>query len=119
MRYQVLLWYWLAVAAAAVLAFSVPYAGFVIGIGALLYFLYAIGFWLARFVFFPNAVPRTHVRGMARLRFFRLLAGATLALTVLFLLFEWRVLACLGGALLLVCGEQIVLERARRAPGQG
>ena len=120
MRYRNLLVYWLAIGVGGMLAFRIPLAGFALGIGALLYFLYAIPYWLLFVVFFHQRPHSPLVFGMARRSFaIRLAIGAAVA-CIGSLLLGWNILACLGAAVLVYCGEVELKERmivaARRNP---
>ena len=77
MQYRNLVLYWLALGLCGMLAFLVPGVGFALGIGALLYFVYAIPYWLM-FVVVLHARPRSRtVFGMTRRTFaIRLAIGA-------------------------------------------
>lgn len=105
MQYRNLMLYWLALGLGGMLAFLVPGIGFALGIGALLYFVYAIPYWLM-FVVVLHARPRSRlVFGMTRRTFaIRLAIGAALVF-VASLLLGWKVLACMAAALLCWCGE--------------
>ena len=120
MRYRNLLVYWLAIAIGGMLAFRIPVVGFALGIGALLYFLYAIPYWLLFVVLFHQRPHSPLVFGMARRSFaIRLAIGAAVA-CIGSLLLGWNILACLGAAVLVYCGEVELKERmivaARRNP---
>jgi hypothetical protein len=116
-RYRNLLFYWLALALAGMLAFRVPVVGFALGIGALLYFLYAIPTWL-HFVIFFKERPRTRlVFGMTRRSFAIRLAIAAAVLCAASLLLGWKVLACIGAAVLFYCGETAIKDRMIAAAG--
>ena len=105
MQYRNLVLYWLALGLCGMLAFLVPGVGFALGIGALLYFVYAIPYWLM-FVVFLHARPRSRmVFGMTRRTFaVRLAIGATVV-CIGSLLLGWKVLACVAAAVLCYCGE--------------
>jgi len=110
-QYRNLLLYWLAIGVAGMLAFRLPYVGFALGIGALLYFVYAIPYWLLFVVFLHQ---RTHARlvfGMARRSFAIRLAAAAAVVCIGSLLLGWKVLACLGAAVLVYCGEAELKDR--------
>lgn len=111
MRYRHLLWYWLAVALVAMLSFAVPGVGFVIGIGALLYFLQAIGYWLAYVISGKPRPAAPTLFGRPRQRVLHALVVAALLLTGLCLLLDWRFAACFGGALIIACGEHLLVPR--------
>lgn len=111
MQYRNLLLYWLAVGVGGMLSFRVPVAGFALGIGALLYFVYAIAYWLLFVVFFHQRPHSRLVLGMPRRTFAtRLALGAAIA-CIGSLLLEWKVLACLGAAVLFYCGEIALKDR--------
>jgi hypothetical protein len=108
-QYRNLMLYWLALGLGGMLAFLVPGIGFAIGIGALLYFVYAIPYWLM-FVVFLHARPRSRlVFGMTRRTFAIRLAIGAAVVCVGSLLLGWKVLACIAAAVLCYCGE-IVLK---------
>lgn len=111
MRYRDLMWYWLAVALVAMLSFAVPGVGFVIGIGALLYFLQAIGYWLTYLLAARRRPASPTLFGQPRRRFLLGLAAVALVLTILCLLLGWRVAACFGGAVIIACGEHLWVPR--------
>jgi hypothetical protein len=104
-QYRNLMLYWLALGLGGLLAFRVPGVGFALGIGALLYFVYAIGYWLM-FVVFLHTRPRSRfVFGMIRL------AIGAAVVCIGSLLLGWKVLACIAAALLCYCGESIFKDR--------
>lgn len=111
MRYRNLLLYWLAIGVLGMLAFRVPLAGFALGIGALLYFVYAIPYWLLFVVFFHQRPYSRMVFGMARRTFAIRLAIGAAVVCVGSLLLGWKVLACLGAAVLYYCGEIELKDR--------
>ena len=120
MQYRNLLVYWLAIGIGGMLAFRIPVVGFALGIGALLYFLYAIPYWLLFVVLFHQRPHSPLVFGMARRSFaIRLAIGAAVA-CIGSLLLGWNILACLGAAVLVYCGEVELKARmivaARRNP---
>jgi len=110
-RYRNLLLYWLALGVVGMLAFRVPFVGFALGIGALLYFVYAIPYWLLFLVFFHQRPHSRLVFGMARRSFAIRLAAAAAVVCIGSLLLEWKVLACLGAAVLYYCGEVELKDR--------
>ncbi|WP_208278167.1 hypothetical protein [Massilia oculi] len=111
MRYRNLLLYWLAIGVLGMLAFRVPLAGFALGIGALLYFVYAIPYWLLFVVFFHQRPYSRMVFGMTRRTFAIRLAIGAAVVCVGSLLVGWKVLACLGAAVLYYCGEIELKDR--------
>lgn len=111
MRYRNLLLYWLAISVVGMLAFRVPFAGFALGIGALLYFVYAIPYWLLFVVFFHQRPYHGMVFGMTRCAFAVRLAIGAAVVCVGSLLLGWKVLACLGAAVLYYCGEIELKDR--------
>ncbi len=111
MRYRNLLLYWLAIGVLGMLAFRVPFIGFALGIGALLYFVYAIPYWLLFVVFFHQRPYSGKVFGMTRRSFAIRLAIGAAVLCVGSLLLGWKVLACLGAAVLYYCGEIKLKDR--------
>lgn len=111
MRYRNLLVYWLAIGVGGMLAFRIPFAGFALGIGALLYFVYAIPYWLLFVVFFHQRPYSPMVFGMARRSFAIRLALGAAAVCIGSLLLGWNVLACLGAAVLFYCGEVELKDR--------
>jgi len=116
-QYRNLLLYWLALAVIGMAAFIVPVAGFAFAIGALLYFLYAIGYWLL-FVVSLHAQPRSRlVFGMTRRTFAIRLAISAGVVFVGSLLLGWKVLACLAAAVLYYCGESVIKDRMIAAGG--
>ena len=118
MRYRNLSLYWLAIGVLGMLAFRVPFVGFALGIGALLYFVYAIPYWLLFVVFFHQRPYSRMVFGMARRTFAIRLAVGAAVVCVGSLLLGWKVLACLGAAVLYYCGE-IELKERMIAAAQG
>jgi len=110
--------YWLAIGVLGMLAFRVPFVGFALGIGALLYFVYAIPYWLLFVVFFHQRPYSRVVFGMARRTFAIRLALGAAVVCVGSLLLGWKVLACLGAAVLYYCGE-IELKERMIAAAQG
>jgi len=110
-RYRNLLLYWLAIGVLGMLAFRVPFIGFALGIGALLYFVYAIPYWLLFVVFFHQRPYSGKVFGMTRRSFAIRLAIGAAVLCVGSLLLGWKVLACLGAAVLYYCGEIKLKDR--------
>ncbi|EKU82017.1 hypothetical protein HMPREF9710_02710 [Massilia timonae CCUG 45783] len=118
MRYRNLSLYWLAIGVLGMLAFRVPLVGFALGIGALLYFVYAIPYWLLFVVFFHQRPYSRVVFGMARRTFAIRLALGAAVVCVGSLLLGWKVLACLGAAVLYYCGE-IELKERMIAAAQG
>ncbi|WP_157225569.1 hypothetical protein [Massilia timonae] len=110
--------YWLAIGVLGMLAFRVPLVGFALGIGALLYFVYAIPYWLLFVVFFHQRPYSRVVFGMARRTFAIRLALGAAVVCVGSLLLGWKVLACLGAAVLYYCGE-IELKERMIAAAQG
>lgn len=111
MRFRNLVLYWLAVTVGGMLAFMLPGVGFALGIGALLYFVYAIPYWLLFAVVFQHRPQGRQVLGMATRTFaIRLAIGATVV-CIGSLLLGWKVLACLGAAVLVYCGELEVKDR--------
>lgn len=111
MRYRNLLLYWLALGVVGMLAFRVPLIGFALGIGALLYFVYAIPYWLLFVVFYHQRPHRLLVFGMARRTFAIRLALGAAVVCIGSLLLGWKVLACLGAAVLYYCGEVELKDR--------
>lgn len=111
MQYRNLLLYWLAIGIVGMLAFRVPLAGFALGIGALLYFVYAIPYWLLFVVFFHQRPSSRTVFGMTRRSFAIRLAIGAAVVCVGSLLLGWKVLACLGAAVLYYCGEIELKDR--------
>lgn len=111
MQYRNLLLYWLAIGIVGMLAFRVPLAGFALGIGALLYFVYAIPYWLLFVVFFHQRPHSRTVFGMTRRSFAIRLAIGAAVVCVGSLLLGWKVLACLGAAVLYYCGEIELKDR--------
>ncbi|AWL07096.1 hypothetical protein DIR46_23500 [Massilia oculi] len=103
--------YWLAIGVLGMLAFRVPFIGFALGIGALLYFVYAIPYWLLFVVFFHQRPYRGKVFGMTRRSFAIRLAIGAAVVCVGSLLLGWKVLACLGAAVLYYCGEIELKDR--------
>ncbi|WP_314442679.1 hypothetical protein [Massilia timonae] len=118
MRYRNLSLYWLGIGILGMLAFRVPFVGFALGIGALLYFVYAIPYWLLFVVFFHQRPYSRVVFGMARRTFAIRLAVGAAVVCVGSLLLGWKVLACLGAAVLYYCGE-IELKERMIAAAQG
>lgn len=118
MRYRNLSLYWLGIGILGMLAFRVPFVGFALGIGALLYFVYAIPYWLLFVVFFHQRPYSRMVFGMARRTFAIRLAVGAAVVCVGSLLLGWKVLACLGAAVLYYCGE-IELKERMIAAAQG
>ena len=118
MRYRNLSLYWLGIGILGMLAFRVPFVGFALGIGALLYFVYAIPYWLLFVVFFHQRPYSRVVFGMARRTFAIRLAIGAAVVCVGSLLLGWKVLACLGAAVLYYCGE-IELKERMIAAAQG
>jgi len=110
-RYRNLLLYWLTIGVLGMLAFRVPFIGFALGIGALLYFVYAIAYWLLFVVFFHQRPYSRMVFGMARRTFAIRLAIGAAVVCVGSLLLGWMVLACLGAAVLYYCGEIELKDR--------
>ncbi|MEG0042758.1 MAG: hypothetical protein RR983_17270 [Massilia sp.] len=111
MQYRNLMLYWLALGLGGLLAFRVPGVGFALGIGALLYFVYAIGYWLM-FVVFLHTRPRSRfVFGMTRRTFAIRLAIGAAVVCIGSLLLGWKVLACIAAALLCYCGESVFKDR--------
>ena len=121
MRYRNLLLYWLTVGVLGMLAFRVPLAGFALGIGALLYFVYVIPYWLLFVVFFHQRPHSRLVFGMTRRTFAIRLALGAAAVCIGSLLLEWKVMACLAAAVLYYFGEiefkDRMLAAARAYPG--
>lgn len=123
MRYRKLLVYWMAIGVGGMLAFRIPFAGFALGIGALLYFVYAIPYWLLFVVFFHQRPHDPLVFGMARRAFAIRLALGAAVVCIGSLLLGWNILACLGAAVLFYCGDvelkerMIAAARARPDPG--
>lgn len=111
MRYRNLLLYWLTIGVLGMLAFRVPFIGFALGIGALLYFVYAIPYWLLFVVFFHQRPYSRIMFGMARRSFAIRLAIGAAVVCVGSLLLGWMVLACLGAAVLYYCGESELKDR--------
>lgn len=111
MGYRNLLLYWLAIGVGGMLAFRLPFVGFALGIGALLYFVYAIPYWLLFVVFFHQRPHRRLVFGMTRRTFAIRLAAVAAVVCVGSLLLGWMVLACLGAAVLYYCGEVELKDR--------
>lgn len=111
MQYRNLLLYWLAIGILGMLAFRLPLVGFALGIGALLYFVYAIPYWLLFVVFFHQRPYSRTVFGMARRAFAIRLAIGAAVVCVGSLLLGWKVLACLGAAVLYYCGEIELKDR--------
>lgn len=111
MRYRNLLLYWLAMGVLGMLAFRVPLVGFALGIGALLYFVYAIAYWMLFVVFFHQRPYSRMVFGITRRTFATRLAIGAAVVCVGSLLLGWKVLACLGAAVLYYCGEIEVKDR--------
>jgi len=120
-QYRNLLLYWLTIGILGMLAFRVPLAGFALGIGALLYFVYAIPYWLLFVVFFHQRSHSRLVFGRTRRTFAIRLAAGAAVVCIGSLLLEWKVLACLGAAVLYYCGEIELKDRmiaaARAYPG--
>ena len=110
MQYRNLMLYWLALGLGGMLAFLVPGVGFALGIGALLYFVYAIPYWLM-FVVFLHTRPRSRfVFGMSRRTFAIRLAIGAAVVCIGSLLLGWKVLACIAAALLAFCGESLIKD---------
>ncbi|MDY0960792.1 MULTISPECIES: hypothetical protein [Massilia] len=103
--------YWLTIGVLGMLAFRVPFIGFALGIGALLYFVYAIPYWLLFVVFFHQRPYSRMVFGMTRRTFAIRLAIGAAVVCVGSLLLGWMVLACLGAAVLYYCGETELKDR--------
>lgn len=117
MQYRNLLLYWLAIGIGGMLAFRLPFVGFALGIGALLYFVYAIPYWLLFVVFFHQRPHRRLVLGMAHRTFAIRLAAAAAVVCIGSLLLGWMVMACLGAAVLFYCGEVELKDRMIAAVG--
>lgn len=117
MRYRNLLLYWLALGVVGMLAFRLPFIGFALGIGALLYFVYAIPYWLMFVVFLQQRPHSRLLFGMARSRLAIRLGVGAAVLCVGSLLLGWNILACLGAALLVYCGEIVLKDRMIGAAG--
>jgi len=117
-RFRHLFLYWLAIALGGMLAFNVPLIGFAFGIGALLYFVYAVPYWLLFMVFFQHQPQRRTVFGMAQRRFVTILAALAGVLCIGSLLLGWKGMACIGAALLLFCGETELKLRMLAAAGR-
>ena len=111
MQYRNLLWFWLALGVGGMLAFRIPFVGFALGIGALLYFVYAVPYWLLFVVFFHQRPYTRQVFGMARRAFNARLALGAAVVCIGCLLLGWKVLACLGAAVLYYCGESELKDR--------
>lgn len=117
MQYRNLLLYWLAIVIAGMLAFRLPFVGFALGIGALLYFVYAIPYWLLFVVFFHQKPRGRLVFGMTRRAYAIRLGVAAAVVCIGSLLLGWKVLACLGAAVLVYCGEVELKDRMIAAAG--
>jgi len=109
--YRILFMYWLAVLIAGALAFTVPVVGFPFGIGALLYFVYAIPYWLWFALFFQSRARKFTAFRLSGRHHNLLVAGGGLALSGLFLLLGWKVLACFGAVMVYVGGELEIKDR--------
>lgn len=105
MRFRNLFLYWLAVALGGMLAFMVPVVGFPFGIGALLYFVYAVPYWLLFMVVFQHRPQRRSVFGVDNRRFVLIVAAVAFVVYGASLLLGWKGMACIGAALLYWCGE--------------
>lgn len=117
MQYRNLLMYWLALSVIGMTAFILPVVGFAFAIGALLYLLYAIGYWLL-FVVSLHARPRSRlVFGMTHRTFAIRLAIGVGVVFVGSLLLGWKVLACFAAAVLYYCGEMVIKDRMITAAG--
>jgi len=117
-RFRNLFLYWLAVALGGMLAFMVPVVGFPFGIGSLLYFLYAVPYWLLFVVVFQHRPQRRTVFGLEQRRFLIILASSAAVLYGGSLLLGWKGLACVGAALLFYCGEFVLKTRMIAAAGR-
>ena len=109
--YRSLFLYWLGIAVGGALAFMVPVVGFPFGIGMLLYFVYAIPHWLWFALFFRRRERKFTAFNLSGRQFNLAVAGAGLALLVLFLLLGWKVLACFSAVLVYVGGEMEIKDR--------
>ena len=118
MQYRNLSLYWLALGVGGMLAFLVPGVGFALGIGALLYFVYAIPYWLMFVVFLHTRARSRLVFGMTRRRFAIRLAIGAAVVGVGSLLLGWKGLACIAAAVLCYCGE-IALKDAMVSTARG
>ena len=118
MRFRNLFLYWLAVGLGGMLAFAVPGVGFAFGIGALLYFVYAIAYWLLFMVSLQHKPQRRTVFGVEQRRFVVGLAAGAGVLCLASLLLGWRGFACIGAALLFYCGELELKTRMLAAAGR-
>lgn len=115
MRYRNLGLYWLALALGGMIAFRIPGIGFALGIGALLYFVYAVPYWLLFVVFFARRPYRRLLFGMHPRTFALRLAVGAAVVGGASLLLGWKVLACLAAAVLAYCGECVLKDRMRVA----
>lgn len=109
--YRSLFMYWLAIAVGGALAFMVPLAGFPFGIGMLLYFVYAIPYWLWFALFFRRRERKFTPFNLTGRQFNLAVAGVGMALVVLCLLLGWKVLACFGAVMVYVGGELEIKDR--------
>lgn len=109
--YRSLFLYWLGIAVGGALAFMVPVVGFPFGIGMLLYFVYAIPYWLWFALFFRRRERKFTAFNLSGRQFNLAVAGAGLALLVLSLLLGWKVLACFSAVLVYVGGEMEIKDR--------
>lgn len=119
MFYRNLFLYWLGLAVGGALAFMVPVVGFPFGIGALLYFVYAIPYWLWFALFFRGRERKWTAFGLPPRRFNGAVAGLGLALLVVALLLGWKVLACCAAVLVYIGGEMEIKDRMIAASGSG
>ena len=109
--YRSLFLYWLCIAVGGALAFMVPVVGFPFGIGMLLYFVYAIPYWLWFALFFRRRERKFTAFNLTGRQFNLAVAGLGLALLVVFLLLGWKVLACFCAVLVYVGGEMEIKDR--------
>jgi len=117
--YRSLFLYWLAIAIGGALAFMAPLVGFPFGIGMLLYFVYAIPYWLWFALFFRRRERKFTLFGLSGRQFNLAVAGLGLALVVLCLLLGWKVLACFGALIVYLGGELEVKDRIIAAGAGG
>jgi hypothetical protein len=117
--YRSLFLYWLAIAFGGALAFMVPVVGFPFGIGMLLYFVYAIPYWLWFALFFRRRERKFTLFSLNGHQFNLAVAGLGLALLALFLLLGWKVLACFGAVMVYVGGELEIKDRIIAAGAGG
>lgn len=109
--YRSLFLYWLGIAVGGALAFMVPVVGFPFGIGMLLYFVYAIPYWLWFALFFRRRERKFTAFNLTGRQFNLAVAALGLALLVVFLLLGWKVLACFSAVLVYVGGEMEIKDR--------